>query len=108
MTDLASRTLDYSSADAKRRLTKRYRAEARFRSYGVIGLIITALFIAALMLDVAIKGLPAFWQHSLLLEVSLDAATIDPDGTRDPAKLARADFGPPIREKLAEIGRAHV
>jgi phosphate transport system permease protein len=101
MTDLASRTLDYSSADAKRRLTKRYRAEARFRSYGVIGLIITALFIAALMLDVAIKGLPAFWQHSLLLEVSLDAATIDPDGTRDPAKLARADFGPPIREKLA-------
>jgi phosphate transport system permease protein len=98
-----SRAVDHSSAAAKRRLAKRYRAEARFRSYGVIGLILTALFIAILILDVAVKGLPAFWQHSLVLDVGLDAATLDPQGRRDPQDLARADFDRLIRDELARL-----
>ena len=100
MTDLSIRSADVTSPAARQHLAKRYRAEARFRSYGVIGLSVTALFIALLLLDVTVKGLPAFVQHSLTLDVVLDPTKLDPQGTRDPANLARADFLQPLRDKL--------
>ena len=100
MTDLSLRTFDFRSPAAKERLTKRYRAEARFRSYGIVGLSLTALFIALLIFDVASKGLPAFVQHSLVFDIALDPATLDPQGTRSPSSLARADFLQPLRDKL--------
>jgi phosphate transport system permease protein len=100
MTDLSLRNVDFRSPAARQRLAKRYRAEARFRSYGIIGLSVTALFIALLLLDVTVKGLPAFVQHSLAFEIALDPAKLDPQGTRDRKNLARADFLQPLRDKL--------
>src|SRR5687767_6492989 len=98
MTDLPFRTFDFRSPAAKERLAKRYRAETRFRSYGIVGLSLTALFIAFLLFDVASKGLPAFVQHSLVLDIALDPATLDPQGTRSPSSLARTDFLQPLKD----------
>jgi phosphate transport system permease protein len=106
MTDLAnsrSRGIDFTSEAARRRLARRYRAEARFRSNGIISLAVTAIFLFVLLSDVVIKGLPAFWQHSLLLEAAVEPATIDPGGTRDPATIARADFNRLIKDGLAAL-----
>jgi phosphate transport system permease protein len=100
MTDATARAADFRSPGARNRLTKRYRAEARFRSYGIIGLSLTALFIAVLLFDIVSKGLPAFTAHSLAIDVALDPAVLDPDGTRNPGKLARADFSRPTKERL--------
>jgi phosphate transport system permease protein len=103
MTDLVDRpapAFALTSEASRRRLAKRYRAEARFRFYGVLGLILTGVFIAVLLLDVGIKGMPAFWQHALTLSLTLDQAGLDPSGTHDPKVLARADFNQPIREAL--------
>jgi len=100
MTDMTARTADFRSPGARDRLVRRYRAEARFRSYGIIGLTLTAIFIVVLLLDIASKGLPAFMAHSLAFDVALDPAVLDPQGTREPEKLARADFSRPVKDKL--------
>jgi len=100
MTDLSLRNVDFRSKAAQQRLARRYRAEARFRSYGIIGLSVTALFIALLILDITLKGLPAFVQHSIAFDIALDPAKLDPQGTRNPRTLARADFLAPLREQL--------
>ncbi len=106
MTDLANargRGIDFTSDAARRHLARRHRAEARFRFSGIIGLAVTAVFLLVLISDVAVRGLPAFWQHSLLLDVTVDPASIDPGGTRDPAAIARADFGGLIKDRLAGL-----
>jgi len=59
-------------------VAKRYAAERRFRFYGAAALTLTALFLAVLLIDVINKGLPAFDEHSVDIEVKVDAADIDP------------------------------
>ncbi len=59
------------------RLKKRYAAEKRFRFYGVAALLITTLFLAYLLLDIARKGWPAFFEHKAIISVTLDPAKLD-------------------------------
>jgi len=96
----AGRRLDFSSDEAQARVRRRYRAEARFRAYGAGAMIMTAVFVLAVLFDVLLKGLPAFWQHSLVLEVPLKAELLDPEGTRDPESIRRADFFSLSRDAL--------
>ena len=55
------------------RVRRRYRAEARFKAYGIAALVVTAVFLVVLIADIVVKGLPAFTQHSLLLDVAVPA-----------------------------------
>ena len=59
------------------RLKKRYAAEKRFRFYGVAALLTTTLFLAYLLLDIARKGWPAFFEHKAVISVTLDPARLD-------------------------------
>ncbi len=65
---------------------KRYAAERRFRAYGAGALALTALFLAFLLADTVVKGLPAFTEHTVRLDVTVDAQEVDP------AKPAAADY----------------
>ncbi|HKG74968.1 MAG TPA: phosphate ABC transporter permease PstA [Aestuariivirgaceae bacterium] len=103
MANARSRGIDFTSDAARRHLARRHRAEARFRSNGIISLAITAIFLLVLISDVVVKGVPAFWQHSLLLDIAVDPASVDPGGTRDAAAIARADFGRLIKDRLAAL-----
>ena len=69
-TEPQSRRLDLTSDAAKARVRSRYRSEARFRTYGIAAIVGTAIFLAILIADILIKGLPAFTQHSLTLDVA--------------------------------------
>ncbi len=103
MTDLALpsvRTLDLVSDAAKARVRARYRAEARFRFYGLAAIGLTAIFLVIVLADIVARGLPAFWQHKLLLDVMVDRAEIDPQGTRDPATIRAGDFQALVRNTL--------
>jgi phosphate transport system permease protein len=82
------------------RVRARYRAERRFRLYGAFAIATAALFLLVLMVDILIKGVPAFWTHSLVLEVPVTAAEIDPQGTRNPETLRAADYFGLAREAL--------
>ncbi len=103
MTDMAisgARTLDLSSDAARARVKARYRAEARFKFYGLLAIALTTIFLVIVLADVLRKGIPAFTQHYLELTVTVDPAEIDPQGSRDPATIAAGDFQALVRNQL--------
>lgn len=57
---------------------KRYAAERRFRFYGAAALALTALFLALLLADTVSKGLPAFRESHVEVDVMVDPAEVDP------------------------------
>ena len=64
-------------------MRRRYRAEARFKAYGLIALTVTTVFLVVLLADILSRGLPAFWQHSVMLDVPIKAEELDPSNKRD-------------------------
>jgi phosphate transport system permease protein len=83
-------------------LNKRYAAERRFRSYGLVSVAIGLAALLFLFTSIIGKGYTAFQQTYVKLDVQFDAAIIDPQGTRDPQTLARADYGKLIKKTLRE------
>ena len=73
-------------------IARRYAAERRFRFYGAAALAITAVFLALLLVDTVWKGLPAFTEHRVLLDVTLDAQAIDA------AKPQAADYDALVKD----------
>ena len=61
------------------RLKKRYRAEARFRWYGIAAIGFACGFLVLLLSDILLKGLPAFEANTVTLDVTLDDSKIDAD-----------------------------
>jgi phosphate transport system permease protein len=57
-------------------LKKRYAKEKRFRLYGLISIIISFAFLLTLLTSIFSKGLPAFQQSYVKLDVELDAEVL--------------------------------
>jgi phosphate transport system permease protein len=91
-----------TSLRVKASLSRRYRAERRFRAYGIAAIVAALGFLVLLFSSIVGNGYSAFWQASLRLDVRLDAAAIDPDGTRDPARLASADYAGLIKAAMTQ------
>jgi phosphate transport system permease protein len=103
MTDFALpavRSLDLASDAAKARVRARYRAEARFKFYGIAAIGLTAVFLLVVLTDIVVRGYPAFWQHWLTFDVTVDSAEIDPQGTGNPAVIRAGDFQALVRNAL--------
>lgn len=79
---------------------RRYRAERRFRMYGLLSIVLGLLFVAFLFVDIIGKGYPAFWQTYIKLDIDFDAAEIDPQGARDPKALAGANYNALIKAAM--------
>jgi phosphate transport system permease protein len=86
--------LDVSSASAVRRVKNRYRAERRFRAYGVSAICFAALFLVVLLADIILKAIPAFTQTRLMLDLPVSAEYVGAD------KVAAGDFDAIVRDKL--------
>ena len=87
---------------SKARLKKRYRAERRFQIFGALAICIAAAVLLILIGRIVTEALPAFSQNYVELQVELPREDIDPDGTDDPAVLARARYGTLINNALYE------
>lgn len=59
-----------------RSLQKRHRQEKLFRTAGVAAVMVSVLLVILLFLNIFAKGLPAFWQHSIKLDIYFDPAVI--------------------------------
>ena len=82
---------------------RRYRKEARLKALG-IGAVTLALGLLALLLFTVLRqGLPAFQTTYLKLDVTFDAAEIDPQGTRAPQALARANYAALVNDALGRL-----
>jgi phosphate transport system permease protein len=82
-----------SYAIDERRLRRRYAAERRFRLYGALAIALAIGALATLLVAIAARGTGAFVQTRIELDVTFDAAEIDPEGTGDPRVLARGNYG---------------
>ena len=105
MTDIAASSADsairrphHAGGDAAAaRVRRRYRAEARFKAYGILALIVTTVFLVVLLIDIVLKGLPAFTQHSITLNVEVPASEF---GDKSVAAIRGADYFPITRDAL--------
>ncbi len=93
-------TAIHTSDEARARLAKRYASERRFKAYGFAAVLSAILFLILLLSTVVGQGIPAFTINIAKLPVDLSEAKIDPDGTRDPEAIGRADYNGLIRNAL--------
>ncbi|NJO38144.1 MAG: phosphate ABC transporter permease PstA [Rhizobiales bacterium] len=82
------------------RTKKRYAAERRFKAIGLAGVVIALGLLALLLFTIVSQGIGAFWQTTFTLPVELSAEEIDPEGTRDPQALSRADYAGILNDAL--------
>jgi phosphate transport system permease protein len=75
-------------------LQRRYRAERRFRFYGLAAIVLSLVFLALLFVSIFGRGYSAFRQTHLRLEVFFDPEVLRQD------TLANADYAALVRESL--------
>ncbi|WJW80373.1 phosphate ABC transporter permease PstA [Bartonella sp. TP] len=84
-------------------LRRRYRAEKRFRIYGVLAIGVSLAFLAMLMFSIVAKGYTAFAQTAICLPIYFDKSIIDPQdkAKEDKTVLFLADYPLLVRQALA-------
>ncbi len=89
-----------SAADL--RLRARYRAETRFRAYGMAAIAVALLFLAFLLVDILSKGLPAFVTHRLALDVAIPA-NLAGAGAPAEAAIRGADWRKVLQDSVRNL-----
>jgi len=87
-------------AAVEARLAKRYRAEGRFRLFGILAIIAAISVLVLLIGSIASQSLPAFRVNELTLTVTLEPSRIDPIGDRSEASLRRGSYNSLMQEAL--------
>jgi phosphate transport system permease protein len=98
----AMRTGRQTQELVEKSLRRRYRAEQRFRAYGLTAVLLGVGFVIFLFINIIGKGVSIFRQSYIELNVYYDPAIVDPAGTRKSADLASGDYAAVIRAALKE------
>jgi phosphate transport system permease protein len=98
---LPRRRSPHRSPDAQQRLRRRLLAERGFRALGQGAIAIGLGFVVLLFASIIYRGVGAFTQTALRLDIHFDPATLGVGATPTPAELAHADFAAPIRQALS-------
>ncbi len=86
----------------ERGLSRRYRAERRFRAYGLVAALSGLLFVAFLFLSIISTGYTAFVQTYVRIDVKFDPEIIDPEGNMDEAALRMGDYAGVLKQAIRE------
>lgn len=84
-------------------LKKRYAKEKRFRFYGVLSLLISFSFLAVLLFTIISKGLPAFQQTYIKLDIVLDEATLGINQDSGEDAIFSANYGKVVKNSLNKM-----
>jgi len=84
----------------RKTLAKRYRAEKRFRLYGIIAILFGVLCVATLFVDIIGKGHGAFRQTYIQLSVEYEADILGISDINDVQQLALANFSGVVKKSL--------
>lgn len=85
------------------RLKSRYRAERRFRLYGIFAIGFAALCLVTLLADIVYKAVPAFTTSWVKLDIQLPREDLDPQGTNSRDVIAQGDFNALARGALQQL-----
>ncbi len=102
MTAAAAKPTARTRALVEKSLRRRFRAERRFRAYGLVAVALGLGFVAFLFASVISTGWTIFQQTYVQLDIGYDAEVIDPAGGRDPADIGAADYSALIKSALRE------
>jgi phosphate transport system permease protein len=91
-----------TQALVRRSLARRYRAEQRFRAYGLAAVLAGIGFVVFLFGTIFAQGASVFRQTYIQLPIVYDAEVIDPAGLRNPDELLVADYQALVRAALRE------
>ncbi|MFK8078757.1 MAG: phosphate ABC transporter permease PstA [Granulosicoccus sp.] len=86
----------------RKSLGKRYAAEKRFRAYGIIAILGSLGFLLILLTSIITKGLPAFTQTYVKLDVQLSADTLGIGESPSMDELRSANYNGVIRQTLRD------
>ena len=81
-------------------LKKRYAKEKRFRLFGLLSIFTSFVFLLVLLLTIFSKGLPAFQQTYIKLDIQLDEATLGINKFSDTDALFSASYNKIIKNSL--------
>jgi phosphate transport system permease protein len=85
------------------RIRRRYAAERRFRLYGILAIGFAVFMLGFLAITVVAQGYSAFWQTRIVLDVNIDASTVDPAGNRSADSLSQGDYQAVVRDSLRSL-----
>jgi phosphate transport system permease protein len=83
-------------------LKRRYRAERRFRAYGMLAVALGLVFVGFLFSSIISTGWTIFQQSYVQLDIRYDAEVVDPAGERDEQAISTADYSALIKAALRE------
>ena len=86
----------------QRSLAKRYRAERRFRYYGIAAISFGLLCVALLFTDIISKGYKAFQHAYIQLEITYDADVMGVYDISDKQQIALGDFQGLVKQSLRD------
>jgi phosphate transport system permease protein len=86
-----------------RSLKSRYRAETRFRLYGLGAVALGLVFLAILFVTIIGQGWSVFRQSYVQLEIFYDPEMLDVEGTRSPESLAQGDYNALVKAALRKL-----
>ncbi len=92
----APAALQGERADA--RLRARRRAEARFRTYGLIAIVLAGAALAVLVTSIAIQSVSAFTAYHVVLDIPVD--DVAPGSDAAPPNRGAIDYGRRLREAV--------
>jgi phosphate transport system permease protein len=84
----------------KATLQKRYNREKRFKLYGIAAVLTGFVFLGILLADIVIKGMPAFQQNFIQLELDLSHESLGVSGSPTEDELYNANYLGVIRQGL--------
>ncbi|RLA38378.1 MAG: phosphate ABC transporter, permease protein PstA, partial [Gammaproteobacteria bacterium] len=84
----------------RKTLAKRYRAEKRFRLYGIVAILFGLLCVTTLFVDIIGKGHGAFRQTYIQLSVDYEADILGIGDIDDAQQLALANFAGVVKKSL--------
>ena len=73
---------------------KRYRSERLFRGLGAAALAVTVVFLLYLVVDIAIKAWPSFFESTVTLQANIDPTRVDK------ANVAKGDFSGLLKDAI--------
>ena len=82
---------------------KRYRREGLLKGLGIGAIALALGLLGILLFTIIAQGWPAFREAYIKLDIAFDPAVIDPQGTRDPAVIAQANFAALITGSLERL-----
>ncbi|HSH42526.1 MAG TPA: phosphate ABC transporter permease PstA [Arenicellales bacterium] len=83
-------------------LARRYRAERRFKAFGIASVVAGLLFLLLLFGSIISNGYTAFVQTHMKLTVELPRDEIDPEGSGDPDTIRSANYGKLVKLSMIE------